>query len=152
MAHVIQLVIVRNLLRAAYMQCARKYIGITCTMHGPFPCACVWTCGVWVPVRTYRVRARAQRRLVRRRRASVLIGLPESIYAESAQPRIAFRVWGYPFFCGGGEKICSRMREIPRELGYAWIFSVYLLVVFRYIPAYVQRMMAESDVCGCCCL
>ena len=43
--------------------------------------------------------------------------------------------------------ICSRMREIPRkswELGYAWIFSVYLLVVFRYIPAYVQRMMAAA--------
>ena len=42
--------------------------------------------------------------------------------------------------------ICLRMREIPWELDYAWIFSVYLLVVFRYIPAYVQRMMAV------CCL
>ena len=42
--------------------------------------------------------------------------------------------------------ICSRMHEIPRkswELGYACIFSVYLIVVFRYIPGYVQRMMAE---------
>ena len=29
------------------------------------------------------------------------------------------------------------------ELGYAWIFSVYLLVVFRYIPAYVQRTLTE---------
>ena len=27
------------------------------------------------------------------------------------------------------------------------IFSVYLLIVFRYIPAYVY-----TDVCGCCCL
>ena len=48
-------------------------------------------------------------------------------------------------FFAGEEKvpciICSHMREIPRkswELGYAWIFSVYLLVVFRYLPAYTM--------------
>ena len=59
-------------------------------------------------------------------------------------------------FCEGGKKrsgiICSRLCELPWELEYAWIFSMYFIVLFRYLPAYVQRMMAESDVCACCCL
>ena len=81
---------------------------------------------------------------------------------KKARHKISFTLMGiyvasFPgHFLRGRKKgpgiICSRMREIPRELGYAWIVSVYLLVVFRYIPAYVQRMMAESDVGGCCCL
>ena len=60
-----------------------------------------------------------------------------------------------PFFAGEEKRAWYNLFAHARdsqELGYAWIFSVYLLVVFRYIPAYVQRMMAESDVCECCCL
>ena len=73
---------------------------------------------------------------------------------DERRPKNNFAPGIYHFLRGrkkGPGIICSRMREIPRKV-YAWIFSVYLLVVFRYIPAYVQRMMAESDVCGCCCL
>ena len=39
-----------------------------------------------------------------------------------------------PFFAGE-EKICSRMREIPWELGYACILSVYW---YRSLPLYVR--------------
>ena len=50
-----------------------------------------------------------------------------------------------PFFAGEEKR---PLFAHARDSGYAWIFSVYLIAVFRYIPAYLQR----SDVCGCCCL
>ena len=42
--------------------------------------------------------------------------------------------WHYSLLASMGTTngiLCSRMREIPWEFGYAWIFSVYLMVVFR---------------------
>ena len=60
-----------------------------------------------------------------------------------------------PFFAGEEKRarynLFAHARDSQEKLGIR-IFSVYFLVVFRYIPAYVQRMMAESDVCGCCCV
>ena len=67
---------------------------------------------------------------------------PASLYCTSA-PSLVHFLRGRKKRCA----ICSRMREIPRkswEFGYAWIFSVYLIVVFRYISAYVQRMPTDK--------
>ena len=69
---------------------------------------------------------------------------PSRAHAHSSIQCASAALLGH--FCGGGKKGLVNLFAHARDsLGYAWIFSVYLLVVFRYIPAYVQRMMAESD-------